>query len=192
MEKAGPGEMTDHPHHKSAWFCHGDVIPEGVELKHKLKDVQGIDFWSEAPGHGVIVCTNVAAPEQKGPHGRVVTTNEWRTADGEKVLDETRTLHLVNFGAAWLFVLETDLHASVAPLTFGDTKEGSFGIRVRKSVTEQMGKGTLTNAEGKVHERRGVGLGLGSGAITPARGRRCDGGHRPVCRSDQPGDIVLA
>src|SRR5271163_3393653 len=37
MEKPGPGEMTDHVHHRSAWFCHGDVIPEGLELKHKIK-----------------------------------------------------------------------------------------------------------------------------------------------------------
>src|ERR1700722_13462479 len=153
VEKAEPGEATDHPHHKSAWFCHGDVIPEGMELKHKIKGVEGVDFWSESRGHGVIACTNVAMPEQTGTRGRVVTTNEWRTADGDKVLDETRTLHFINFGDARLFVVECDLHASVVRLTFGDTKEGSFGVRVRKSVTEQKGKGKLTNAEGKVHEK---------------------------------------
>ena len=152
VEKAEPGEMTDHVHHKSAWFCHGDVIPEGMELKQKIKGVEGVDFWSEARGHGVIVCTKVETPEQNGAHARVVTSDEWRTADGEKVLDEMRTLHLINFGDAWLFVLESDLHASVVPVTFGDTKEGSFGIRVRKSITEQKGKGILTNAEGKSRE----------------------------------------
>jgi hypothetical protein len=151
MEQAEPGEATDHVHHKSAWFCHGDVIPEGLELKHKIKGVEGVDFWSESPGHGVIVCTKVGTPEQRGAHARVVTANEWRTADGEKVLDETRTIQLINFGDARLFVLESDLVASVVPITFGDTKEGSFGVRVRKSVTEK-GKGTLTNAEGKIHE----------------------------------------
>src|SRR5207249_2851754 len=26
------GETTDHVHQKSAWFCHGDLIPEGIEL----------------------------------------------------------------------------------------------------------------------------------------------------------------
>src|SRR5262249_50546522 len=48
MTKAEPGEQTDHVHQKSAWFCHGDVIPEGVELKQKVKGVEGVDFWSEA------------------------------------------------------------------------------------------------------------------------------------------------
>ena len=152
-KKAEEGEKTDHVHHKSAWFCHGDVIPEGMELKQKVKGVEGVDFWSEAKGHGVIVCTKVDPPEQKGTHGRVVTTNEWRTADGQKVLDETRTLYLINFGDARLFVIESDLSADVAPITFGDTKEGSFGVRMRKSLTEEGGKGTLTNAEGKVRER---------------------------------------
>jgi hypothetical protein len=153
VEKAEPGEATDHVHHRSAWFCHGDVIPEGMELKLKVKGVTGVDFWSEAKGHGVIVCTQAGSPEQKGPRGRVSTFNEWRTADGQKVLDESRTLELVDFGDARLFVVESDLCASVVPVTFGDTKEGSFGVRVRKSVTEQKGMGTLTNAEGKVHER---------------------------------------
>ena len=47
MEPAKPGESKDHPHQKSVWFCHGDVIPEGIELKDKVKGVTGVDFWSE-------------------------------------------------------------------------------------------------------------------------------------------------
>src|SRR5262249_26787512 len=65
MVKDAPGEKTDHPHQKSAWFCHGDVIPEGVEVKQKIKGVEGVDFWSEAVGHGRIVCTKVGTPEVK-------------------------------------------------------------------------------------------------------------------------------
>src|SRR5207249_1657673 len=52
MEKAALGGSTDHPHQKSAWFCHGDVIPEGVELKQHIKGVEGVDFWSEGKGQG--------------------------------------------------------------------------------------------------------------------------------------------
>jgi hypothetical protein len=152
MEPKKDGEQTDHVHQKSAWFCHGDVIPEGIELKHKIKDVDGVDFWSEAAGHGVIVCTKVGKPEQKGDHGQVTTWNEWRTADGVKVLDEERTVHLYDLGSAQLLVLDIDLHASAAPITFGDTKEGSLGVRVRDTLTEKVGKGLLTNAEGHTTE----------------------------------------
>ena len=56
MEKAATGGSTDHIHQKSAWFCHGDVIPEGIPIEHKVRGIEGIDFWSEGPGHGRIVC----------------------------------------------------------------------------------------------------------------------------------------
>src|SRR5262245_4052453 len=52
MEKQQPGGSDDHPHQKSAWFCHGDVIPEDVPLQSRIKGVEGVDFWSEGKGHG--------------------------------------------------------------------------------------------------------------------------------------------
>ncbi len=142
------GETDDHPHQKSAWFCHGDVIPEGIELKHKIKGVKGVDFWSEAAGHGKIVCAKVNAEDARG-EAVIVTLNEWRTADDVKVLDESRTIRLRPVEGGYLFVFDIELKASVCPLTFGDTKEGSFGVRVPDSMTEKKGKGVLTNAEGK-------------------------------------------
>src|SRR5262245_9286694 len=51
MVKDEAGTQMDHPHQKSAWFCHGDVIPEGIELKDRIKGVAGVDFWSETKGH---------------------------------------------------------------------------------------------------------------------------------------------
>ena len=152
MKKDAPGEKTDHPHQKSAWFCHGDVIPEGVEVKQKIKGVEGVDFWSENVGHGRIVVTKVGDPLVKGNHGTVRTLNEWQTADGMKILDETRVIHYYDLGAAQLLVFDIDLTASVCPITFGDTKEGSLGVRVREALTEERGKGVLTNADGHVTE----------------------------------------
>jgi hypothetical protein len=153
MEAAAKGDSTDHPHQKSAWFCHGDVIPEGIELKQKIKGVDGVDFWSEAKGHGKIVCTKVGAGVANDQHGSISTHNEWRTADGVKILDEVRTLKLYNFGKSRLLVLEIDLHASVCPITFGDTKEGAMGVRVHDALRTQGGKGQLVNAAGKNGEK---------------------------------------
>src|SRR5262249_25218044 len=71
----------------------------------------------------------------------------------------------VNFGDTRLFVFDIDLHATVAPITFGDTKEGSFGIRINDQIREEKtvrvdgrtrtvkGTGKLENADGKVGER---------------------------------------
>ena len=161
MEKGQPGESTDHPHQKSAWFCHGDVIPEGIEVKHLIPNIEGVDFWSEAPGHGVIACIETGEPKLEKGHGQVTTRNEWRTAGGVKVLDETRTIHLHDFGGTRLLVLDIDLYASACPITFGDTKEGSLGIRINDAIREEImadkkktkGPGKIENAEGKAGEK---------------------------------------
>ncbi len=157
-----PSEVSkDHPHHKSGWFCHGDVIPEGMTLKTKSadKNVKGIDFWSEVAGHGIIVCTEVGHVAKKPHEVSVSTKNVWNTADGEKVMDENRLITLRDLGKTGrLLIVESELKASVCPITFGDTKEGSFGIRISdqmREVIEKKAKGTgiMTNAEGKAGEK---------------------------------------
>jgi hypothetical protein len=154
MIKDGKAASTDHVHQKSLWFCHGDVIPEGVELKRKIKGVDGVDFWSEAAGHGEIVCTRVQKPRVDGGHGVLSTHNEWRTADGTKILDEDRTIHFYDLGKARLMVWRIDLLASVVPITFGDTKEGALGVRVSDAIRAgKFGKGKIENAQGKVGEK---------------------------------------
>lgn len=160
QEKALPDEATDHPHQQSAYFCHGDVIPEGIELKSKIKNIAGVDFWSIAKGHGQIVCTEVGESKVAGTHGSLVTKNEWRTAEGQKIMDETRTIHLYNMPKARIIVVQVDLHASVCNITFGDTKEGAFGIRINDAIhanpatkKRPAGKGKIQNAEGKIGEK---------------------------------------
>jgi hypothetical protein len=147
MDKTG-AKSTDHVHQKSAWFCHGDVIPEGVTLKQKVKGVDGVDFWAEAAGHGVIVCKSL---DHAG--NRYTLTNEWRTADGTKILDERRTITARDLGGARLLVFDIELQANDSPVTFGDTKEGAFGVRVNDQMAIKTGQGTITNAEGKTGEK---------------------------------------
>lgn len=150
MKKGEPNESTDHVHQKSAWFCHGDVIPEGITLKDKIKGVEGVDFWSENQGHGRIKCVKVHDVKTEKNHGQVTLDNEWQTSDETLILLESRTIHLYNFGDTNLFVFEIELRADVCAITFGDTKEGSFGIRINDSIAEKSGKGRLENADGKV------------------------------------------
>ena len=103
--KGAPGDVTtDHVHQKSVWFCHGDVIPEGIELKAKTADRhgKGVDFWSEAkdkdgkPRHGQMTVVKVGEPKQVAKnHVSVETHNEWKTPDGVKILDEVRVIHFL-------------------------------------------------------------------------------------------------
>jgi hypothetical protein len=60
---------------------------------------------------------------------------------------------LYNFGDIRLFVFEIDLEAKYGAVTFGDTKEGSFGIRVHDVIREEKGNGKIQNAEGKIGEK---------------------------------------
>jgi hypothetical protein len=152
MQKGLPKETTDHVHQKSGWFCHGDVIPEGIELKVRSadKNIKGVDFWSEAKGHGVIACVEVSDPKPSAHAGTVATRNEWRAPDGTQILDEQRTISVRNLGDARLIVLDIDLKASVCPITFGDTKEGSMGVRVNDEfrLTAPKSDGVVTAADG--------------------------------------------
>src|SRR5450432_999827 len=117
MERGTKGETVDHFHQKSAWFCHGDVIPEGIELKTKMSGVSGVDFWAEGTGrHGRIVHTKWDTTKD-GMQER----NEWVTPEGIKIMDEVRTIAFVKVGPGYLFTLDVDLKASVCPITFGDT-----------------------------------------------------------------------
>jgi hypothetical protein len=161
VEKGLPGEATtDHPHQKSVWFCHGNVIPEGIELKVKslTEGDKCVDFWSEGkdrkdntPRHGTIKCVKVGKPVQHAKHhASVETHNEWFTPDGVKIMDEVRTIHLIDTREGRLFAFDITLKASVCPITFGDTKEGSFGVRVHDGLRPDQKTGaTVTSAEGK-------------------------------------------
>jgi hypothetical protein len=159
MVKGAPGETVDHVHQKSVWFCHGDVIPEGIELKTKTteKTGRGVDFWSESKDkdgksrHGTIVCVSVEEPKQPAKdHVAVKTKNQWKTPDGVVILEEERTIHFRDLPAGRLFTFECVLNATVCPITFGDTKEGSFGVRVNDALrTVLKDGGTVTAADGK-------------------------------------------
>lgn len=143
MEMGLPGEATkDHIHQKSVWFTHGDVIPEGIELKtkHPNKNDKGVDFWSETkdkdgkPRHGRIAVVKVGEPKKTDRGIRIETQNEWFTPDDVKIMDETRVLTFSETAEGRLFVFEITLKATVCPITFGDTKEGSFGIRTHDAL----------------------------------------------------------
>ena len=149
---------TDHVHQKSLWFCHGDVIPEGLPIKTPSanKADKGVDFWSEAKDkdgkkrHGTIRCVKVeilgtGGEPVPGTPVTVVTWNQWLTADGEKIMDEKRTITFRETPQGRLFTFTCELFANDYPIVFGDTKEGSFGVRVHDDLrTVAKAGGTVT------------------------------------------------
>ena len=141
LEDGVPGEETDHVHHRSFWVAHGLV--------------NGVDFWSEAAGHGYQVHDGFEAVQSGPAFGRIVQRVSWRRDDpaGTALLEERRTLTFWNTpSSARLLDLTLALHAAHGAVTFGDTKEGGLcSLRVPEAIKGTRG-GTISNAYGGIHE----------------------------------------
>lgn len=130
------GEDRDHPHQRSFWFTHGKV--------------NGIDFWSETPGHGHIRQRSLVV--QAFDHGSVAnvrTRNVWQGPDGKEICEDQRTFRFYCLASPRILDFEITIHAHRGPVTFGDTKEGTFGLRLASSMdVKRKTGGKITNAEG--------------------------------------------
>ncbi len=138
MEK-GTKETKDHPHQRSLWFTHGNV--------------NGIDFWGELPAGktGTIVHRKFVKIES-GPQAEVVTDNDWLSPAGKKVLEDRRRLTFGTCGDARWIDFDITLRASEGPVTFGDTKEGTFGLRVAESLAvDSKQGGQIVNSHGETN-----------------------------------------
>jgi hypothetical protein len=139
MEKVG-GEKQDHPHHQGLWFTHGDV--------------NGLDFWSGSPSrpekYGRVVLSKLGKTKS-GKTGFISGLFEWQDAKGAPLLKEERTLAF--HAQSELRIIDGDIRlTAIAKAHFGDTKEGTFAIRVADSLNEEH-SGKLVNAEGLTGER---------------------------------------
>ncbi len=136
--KKKDGEATDHVHHRSLWFTHGDV--------------NGVDFWLEGSRGGKQVHREFVRVEG-GDRATIVTRNDWVSPAGEKVCDDERRLAFFAEGENRVIDFDITMNALDKPLVFGDTKEGTFGIRVAESMhverKDPPGVGHIANSEGQ-------------------------------------------
>lgn len=123
-----PGERMDHPHQVGHWFNYGDV--------------NGYDFWGHSdatppenkPQMGTIVHKTVVRAEGGRDRGELEIRADWTIPDGSTLLYEET--HFVFAGGAGRRVIDrtTTWTATDKPVTFRDTKEGAFGIRVARAL----------------------------------------------------------
>ena len=142
LQDGVPGEEHDHEHHRSFWVAHGLV--------------NGVDFWSEAEGHGFQAHGGFEAVHSGPAFGRIVQRVSWRKDDpaaGTPLLEELRTLTFWNTPAsARLLDLTVAFHAAHGAVTFGDTKEGGLcSLRVPEAIKGTR-SGVISNAYGGIHE----------------------------------------
>ncbi len=144
-----PGETTDHPHHRGGlFFAHGDI--------------NGFDFWETEPvkpgatprKKSSIKLIRIVKSSDGKESGTIEAIFQGIDPNGNPIMEETRTvtfhagdkLRVIDFGIT--------ISPIVPKLVFGDTKEGTFGIRLATSMTEaaKLG-GKMVNAQGAETEK---------------------------------------
>ena len=131
------GEATDHPHHVSLWFAHGDA--------------NGFDFWQGQTHRERQVRRGPVRMDVVDGRVRVVCDYDWLADDATLVARETRELQFGNEAGPRTVDATLTLRPGAAPLVLGDTKEGSFALRLRPElcVTGNGASAVLVNSEGQ-------------------------------------------
>jgi hypothetical protein len=123
----GLDNPKDHPHHKGIWLS----VDEANEIK----------FWAEK---GKIENTSVELVSPMGNPARMRVVNRWLGTDGEPIVTETSEISIF---ANRLLAYDVQMTAGKNLVTFADTKEGMFGIRLADPLRESQG-GKVVNADG--------------------------------------------
>jgi len=120
------GDRVDHPHHIGIWFNHGNI--------------NGLDFWNNSSaipadkkdlyGHIVHIKTNTVAG---GKRGILEVVLHWNDNKGNTLLTENAMFIFTGDINSRTIDHISTLTALNGPVTFGDSKEGLFAIRVDRA-----------------------------------------------------------
>jgi hypothetical protein len=139
------GEKRDHPHHRGLWFSHGDV--------------NGYDFWANeksqkgvGKGKGEIKVVKVKEVKSGKKSGTISTLQDWIDGTGKRVVSEARTMTFYS-DTTGTRTIDFDITlTAVEEAVFGDTKEGTFAMRLVRALEEES-TGTMVNAVGAEKEK---------------------------------------
>jgi Methane oxygenase PmoA len=151
MVKDIPGESHDHPHHRAMFFAHGDI--------------NGIDFWGEGePSRTSQTAHGQFYSSEELPKGRTVFREldeatggiiraefDLVGPDGKVMGEETQQYTFSGDESTRTIDCAFTLFANHGPLKMGDTKEGTFAIRVVKALEAPAGH--MSSSEGKTGEK---------------------------------------
>jgi hypothetical protein len=137
------GENRDHIHHRGLWFSHGDV--------------NGVDFWAndpsqQGPKKGKVVVNKLTEVKSGKKNGTLSAIFDWTDATGKALLSETRTMTFYSEPSTRTIDIDILLRAN-EKVTFGDTKEGTFAIRLAAPLEEKQ-TGKMVSSEGLETEKQ--------------------------------------
>jgi hypothetical protein len=154
-----PGDSKDHPHHRGLAFGHADM--------------NGYNYWANEPFNpgkkGKIVLKKVVRTEGGAKEGAITAAFQWLDPDGKPLIDDTRTITF--YANPTMRILDYEIVTkAIETVKFGDTHEGSFGVRVAAWLEEPAPKyvpkasdnqqrpiepkrtGVISDSEGRVTE----------------------------------------
>jgi hypothetical protein len=142
----------DHQHQRGVWFAHDTVIAHGAKL----------DFWNNEADYttddrGKIVLQKVDRVTNGKDQGSLAATFAWTDWSGRNTaLTESRVMTF--YADPKLRIVDFDITLSpVDKVTFGDGKDGLFGIRIRPVLQERRGNGHIVTADGLETENKAWG-----------------------------------
>jgi len=142
-----PREDHDEPHQRSLYFAHGDI--------------NGFDFWGEAAfprwsrhpasKFGRTVFRKLGAMQDGPDSGSLGAEFDLTTAQGNVIGSESQAYIISGDESTRIIDCEFTLRADRGPLEIGDTKEGTFAIRVVKALASPPGH--MVNSNGSADEK---------------------------------------
>lgn len=135
------GERVDHPHHVGVWFNHGDV--------------NGYDFWNSSSAvdrtknkYGDIVHTGITNLKSGKGKGELAVTAVWVSQDGDTLMQE-KTTYIFRAVRDERIVDRIVTLTAQQDVTFTDSKEGMFGMRMARQLELPSKKAEIfTDANG--------------------------------------------
>jgi hypothetical protein len=137
QDASGEEKDRDHPHHRSCWFTHGDV--------------NGVDYWSSESAKipGRIVNRAITTVKGGAKEGTLGMEMDWIDNTGRKVLSQKEEVTFRGEGDNRYMDFDIRLTATDQDVKFGDTKEGSFAVRLATPLKERSGA-VIVNSKGSV------------------------------------------
>lgn len=135
------GESHDHPHHVGLYFTYGS---DG--------EVNGNSFWNRHDPPPRIRHMRVTKQEPGKGEATLATVSDWVGGDGNVLLEEDRTMVFTGNKTDRAIDFTFNMKAQDQDVTFKDTKEGMFAIRVADWLSEEHGSGMYLNSEGDTTE----------------------------------------
>jgi hypothetical protein len=160
VAEEAPIAKPDHPHQRGLWIAHDSV--------------NKTDFWNNeasyqeggSRGHiGNIVLKKVDGVKSGKDKGSIAATFEWTPRSAQKpLLTESRLMTFYDDAKARIIDFDVTFTALDEKVTFGDGKDGFFGVRMRPVLYEKKPDGVpkdveykttgkLSNADGLVGEK---------------------------------------